>query len=227
MGHRLCTAGGGRHHTGAFLCLCTRCPVRELFPHSVIQHTGQLCSRLLRLRAARCTHNAGGLLLCRLHRGGSHDTGRLFLFRLRRQRSFHLRLGLGRLFRLQQGVQRILQQNAITAALRAVNGIFFLGMERTAGAVPAVFKHLRLILQLRAVHADLQRLFQLCGQAFGGRQAHALDGIQMHHPLAVVHIAQRNIHAGDRLGGNEHGIVHAKHFAGLHFQIAVLEPVFA
>ena len=202
-----------------------RCPARELCPHSGIQYTGLLCSRFFRLWfcfTARCTHDPGRLLL---HGCCAHNAGRLF--GLRGKRRFQFRLGLGRLFRLQQGVQRVLQQDAVAAALRAVHGILLLRVEGTAGAVPAIFKHLRLILQLRAVHAGFQRLFQLSRQALGGRQAHALDAVQMHHPLAVVHVAQRNIHAGDGLCGNEHRIVHAKQFAGLYFQVTVLEPVLA
>ena len=137
--YRLCTAGCSRHHTGAFVRSCMRCPARELCPHSGIQYTGLLCSRFFRLWfcfTARCTHDPGRLLL---HGRCAHNAGRLFS--LRGKRRFQFRLGLGRLFRLQQGVQRVLQQDAVAAALRAVNRVLFLRGEGTAGTVPAVLEH--------------------------------------------------------------------------------------
>ena len=100
-------------------------------------------------------------------------------------------------------------------------------MEGTAGAVPAVLEHLRLILEPGAVHAGFQRLLQLRGQTAGRRQTHTLDAVQMHHTLAVVHIAQRNIHAGDCLCRDEHGIVLPEQLAGLYLKIPVLELVLA
>ena len=100
-------------------------------------------------------------------------------------------------------------------------------MEGTAGAVPAVFKHLRLILEPGAVHAGFQRLLQLRSQTAGCGQTHTLDAVQMHHPLAVVHIAQRNIHAGNCLCRDEHGIVLPEQLAGLYLKIPVLELVLA
>ena len=100
-------------------------------------------------------------------------------------------------------------------------------MEGTAGAVPAVLEHLRLILEPGAVHAGLQRLLQLRSQTAGCGQTHTLDAVQMHHALAVVYIAQGNIYAGDGLGRDEHGIILPKQLAGFYLQIPVLELILA
>ena len=98
-------------------------------------------------------------------------------------------------------------------------------MEGTAGTVPAVLEHLRHILEAGAVHPAFQCLFQLRTQAARGRQADALDGIQMHDLFAAVYILQDHIHAGDGLLGHEHGIIHAKAFTGLDLDLAILKGI--
>ena len=98
-------------------------------------------------------------------------------------------------------------------------------MEGTAGAVPAILEHLRLILQAGTVHPGFQRLFQVRAKAAGGRQAHPLDLIQIHLALLAVHTAQGDIHTGDGLFGDEDGIVHAEGLPGLDAQILILELI--
>ncbi len=133
--HR-CAAGGLRDHAGAL--------VRLLLPGNrarVVRHPAHGCAPRHPAARGRCgsAFRAAG---CAHHRVGSsasgccaHDAGRLF-------RCGGLRRNFGSAwagcFRLQQRVQRVLQQDAVAAALRAVDGIFLLRVEGTAGAVPAV-----------------------------------------------------------------------------------------
>ena len=117
---------GGGHHTGALVVRPGRAGSRLVVP--CIQDAGLLSGfhrlqrrrkggRLLHMGAGR--HDPGRLFLGR----AAHDTGGLFLRgRLNGpHRCFRLGSGHGvRLLRLEQGVQGVLQQDAVTAALGAV-----------------------------------------------------------------------------------------------------------
>ena len=133
-----------------------------------------------------------------------------------------LRLGF-RLLRLHQNVQGVLKQDAVTAALAAIDGVFLFGVEGAAGAVPAIVQHLGSIFQSLAAHPLFQSSFQLCGQTAGRRQADPLGLLQLHHLFAVVNLFQDHIHAGDDLIGDKDGIVHPEQFAGFDVQIPILE----
>ena len=127
-----------------------------------------------------------------------------------------LRLG-GSLFfpgLLQHSGKRVLQQDTVTSALAAIHGVFLFGVERTAGAIPALLDHLGDIFHILAPGAFAQLLCQSGRQLTRGRQAQALIFAQRHGLAALQkHLVQLHIHTAHRLVADIHGIVHAKQIA--------------
>ena len=128
---------------------------------------------------------------------------------------------------LQNAGQRGLDGCAVTAALGADGGVFLVGVERAAGAEPAVLGILGHTGQLHIAGALLQSAGNGAGQHTGHIQAHALVVAQVNAAAIQERAILLDFDTGDRRVADIDGIVTAEHSTGLGVELLIVEVILA
>lgn len=128
---------------------------------------------------------------------------------------------------LQNSGQRCLDTGAVTAALGADGGVFLIGMERTAGAEPAVLGVLGHAGQLDIAGALLQRLGDGAGQYAGHVQANTLVIAQVDAAAIEESAILLDLHAGNRRVADIDSVIAAEHGTGLGVELLIVEVILA
>ena len=128
---------------------------------------------------------------------------------------------------LQDAGQGCLDVSAVAAALAADGNSFLVGVERTAGAEPAVFGILRDAGQHLIVGAGLKCAGNRARQHTGGLQADTLIITQIHAAAVQESTVLLNFHAGNRRIADKHSVIGTKQFAGLHIELLIIEIILA